>query len=296
MSIAFAVWGEPLTPFGLDVHQERQGSLRGLIWGWTAASINALGGLLGEPVRLGLRPFVSIAATIRMALSALPGALGFTRLAQRVWASIQNLASSLLSTQYILICNNQLLPIATILWNALMTSSPNAKDGFGTIWIDAVCINQGSDTDKGDQVKAMHDIYHHSQLVMVWLGREQGHDIQAVKDVAAKLTAAEKENPSFWEDLRTDRTRTQIQGVTIMGWLHVGRFLSREYWKRKWIIQEVIVARHLSVACGRSRLEWDETCKLSRAWHVFAMRVLAGENIPGRGALGILPSPHLLGD
>ena len=39
-----------------------------------------------------------------------------------------------------------------------------------TLWIDAVCVNQGNDEEKSDQVSRMGQIYSNASCVRVWLG------------------------------------------------------------------------------------------------------------------------------
>jgi hypothetical protein len=44
------------------------------------------------------------------------------------------------------------------------------KFGRFTIWIDAICINQGDDDEKIEQIRLMGDIYSTARTVYVWLG------------------------------------------------------------------------------------------------------------------------------
>ncbi|KAF2106705.1 heterokaryon incompatibility, partial [Lophiotrema nucula] len=39
------------------------------------------------------------------------------------------------------------------------------------LWIDAMCINQHDNTEKGTQVQMMRDIYMKASRVVVWLGK-----------------------------------------------------------------------------------------------------------------------------
>jgi len=41
-------------------------------------------------------------------------------------------------------------------------------------WIDALCINQSNDNERGHQVRLMTNIYRQASAVDVWLGLEQG--------------------------------------------------------------------------------------------------------------------------
>jgi hypothetical protein len=39
-----------------------------------------------------------------------------------------------------------------------------------TIWIDTICINQGDDIERAQQVPLMHDIYYCAYKIFIWLG------------------------------------------------------------------------------------------------------------------------------
>lgn len=41
-----------------------------------------------------------------------------------------------------------------------------------TLWVDAICINQGSNDDKSTQVEMMAEIFRHAKRVVVWLGNQ----------------------------------------------------------------------------------------------------------------------------
>lgn len=41
------------------------------------------------------------------------------------------------------------------------------------LWIDAICIDQMSDTERGHQVELMGEIYKFANNVIIWLGEEQ---------------------------------------------------------------------------------------------------------------------------
>lgn len=45
-------------------------------------------------------------------------------------------------------------------------------DEWGTLWIDAICINQEDIEERNEQVHYMHKIYHTAAEVLIWLGPE----------------------------------------------------------------------------------------------------------------------------
>jgi hypothetical protein len=58
------------------------------------------------------------------------------------------------------------------------------------LWVDAVCINQGDDGEKQDQIRLMANIYSQASRVVVWLGEagdESGDSaLQEIRRVAAE--------------------------------------------------------------------------------------------------------------
>jgi hypothetical protein len=64
-------------------------------------------------------------------------------------------------------CNGRTMEIATNLHEAMATlfSEPHSLDL--PIWIDAICINQKDDEEKGVQVAKMEDVYRKATKVVV---------------------------------------------------------------------------------------------------------------------------------
>lgn len=67
-----------------------------------------------------------------------------------------------------ILCNGHKMKIAANLHEAIQTlfSPPISLDM--PIWIDAICINQGGDEEKGHQVHRMGDVYRTATKVVVW--------------------------------------------------------------------------------------------------------------------------------
>ncbi|CAK1360961.1 unnamed protein product [Cercospora beticola] len=98
------------------------------------------------------------------------------------------------------------------------------------VWADAVCINQSSPQERGHQVKMMGTVYTKADKVLAWV---------PVKNSEASI-AALKLVPSVTSDAVTlNQTLNALDNV-----------LRADYWTRKWIIQEVILARTLVILLG----------------------------------------------
>ncbi|KAF3046758.1 hypothetical protein E8E11_005973 [Didymella keratinophila] len=67
------------------------------------------------------------------------------------------------------LCNQQPLSVSPILLE--MLNRPSRISSIGVFWIDAVCIDQTSTSDKNIQVPRMRDIFSEARKVWIWLGK-----------------------------------------------------------------------------------------------------------------------------
>jgi hypothetical protein len=51
------------------------------------------------------------------------------------------------------------------------------------IWVDAVCINQANEEEKGHQIRSMARIYGQANRVIVWLGKAKNDSNQALETI-----------------------------------------------------------------------------------------------------------------
>jgi hypothetical protein len=111
------------------------------------------------------------------------------------------------------------------------------------MWIDAICINQEQNPEKSHQVNLMRQIYMASSQVVLWLGEE--------KDSAIALSFLQKiaSQPNGCADY------TFTSEEDIPKWFACDDlFLKRPYWRRSWILQEVLNNRDIIVYIGAQKL------------------------------------------
>lgn len=141
----------------------------------------------------------------------------------------------------------------------------------GTYWIDALCINQKDDTEKSNQVSLMREIYSTSKRVVVFLGLKDDGTDKACQ-LIGKLC-------ELFQDGRIDLEGAAIQvsipvarkypfedeklrelGLPLTGsadWLALADFLSRTYFQRIWVLQELVMApAGIICLCGSYQLPW----------------------------------------
>lgn len=110
-----------------------------------------------------------------------------------------------------------------------------------TLWVDAVCINQQDNVEKGPQVQMMGQIYSKAARVLVWLG--------PAADGSDELL--ERMFQGFTEDEISHQTM-QDSSLAMMG---------RPWFTRIWVQQEIaLAASDPTMCCGRHALSWADWC------------------------------------
>lgn len=97
-------------------------------------------------------------------------------------------------------------------------------------WIDQLCIDQEATSEKNHQVKLMSRIYKNAHLVVSWLGRE-------------KFDAA-LSTDQYWRGLIPIQS---LRGI-----------LSKEYWTRLWVVQEVMLAKRWKLLYGQTGYDEED--------------------------------------
>lgn len=139
---------------------------------------------------------------------------------------------------------------------------PRIQQGF-RLWIDALCINQDDVEERARQVAIMKDIYASAWHVAVWLGAEANDSdlaITALQYFSLRVNDADPLQHIYrrvdrinitWGPLiryRQSYGKIIIKKAAIRAIYH---FLTRPYWRRLWILQEVALGhRSLPVLCG----------------------------------------------
>lgn len=67
------------------------------------------------------------------------------------------------------------------------------------IWVDAVCIDQGNDAERGYQVALMRDVYSQADEVLIWLGEDDGTTEDAIRSINLVLEQAGGETVGYGE-------------------------------------------------------------------------------------------------
>ncbi|KAJ5718438.1 heterokaryon incompatibility protein-domain-containing protein [Penicillium malachiteum] len=116
-----------------------------------------------------------------------------------------------------------------------------------TLWVDAICINQDVVDEKSAQIPLMRSIYAQAGQVIVWLGEERDGGDKALEGI--QCIAAQNETTQLVTEFRDT------------SW----KLLQRDWFRRIWVLQEVGVARSVSIMCGPIQISGHAFCEgLSR--------------------------------
>jgi hypothetical protein len=141
------------------------------------------------------------------------------------------------------------LPSTEHVGNAPWVSNP-------WLWIDQLCIDQSSVSEKNHQVAQMGAIFSNAVQVLVWLGNGADGTEKAVEHAAdcANIRFSPKFDP--WKLNLQAYEKTQLQAFQ--------KIVSNQYWTRLWIIQEFLLARTVVLMSGAGRLSGTDFRELAR--------------------------------
>lgn len=146
------------------------------------------------------------------------------------------------------------------------------------LWVDAICINQEDVEERGHQVGIMRDIYRNATGTLIWLGEEsKAMDYEMNLPISSMIleffgqAAAEikelvdaKKDPtlsSLYQGLRSQATYGNLAKTQFAkGVFDISR---RRWWKRLWVIQEVVVAKSATLICGQHSASYSDFL----SWH-----------------------------
>ncbi|KAF2094560.1 hypothetical protein NA57DRAFT_60588 [Rhizodiscina lignyota] len=129
--------------------------------------------------------------------------------------------------------------VARNLRNALLDLRD--KSELRTLWVDAVCINQSNNEERGHQVRSMRQVYSSARAVRAWI------------DVEVDLDAE-----PFQRLLQLAKGEIALKDYDAEFWFPVANIFRSSYWNRVWIQQELILARHITIHCRDSIVNQEE--------------------------------------
>src|SRR6266536_1633585 len=148
--------------------------------------------------------------------------------------------------------NGMIMACGENLWQALKhLRSPEVER---MLWVDAICIDQSNKCERTHQVSQMRAIYSHAVTVLIWLGPEtesSGIAMEWIKELSMR-----KRGSLGPQERLSGLSAAQIRNRQTQRWQALSELCRREYWRRVWIVQEVILARRIIIHYGESEARW----------------------------------------
>ncbi|KAH7355251.1 heterokaryon incompatibility protein-domain-containing protein [Rhexocercosporidium sp. MPI-PUGE-AT-0058] len=129
---------------------------------------------------------------------------------------------------------------------------------LGYIWIDALCIDQGNVSEKAVQIRLMRDVYSTARWTIAWLGDATPSTDEAMDFITTLRTALEKlqdENDDITQNALVNAEGCQHPSS---GWTALISLLEHAYFRRVWILQEMVLASQVDIICGKRGVPWLE--------------------------------------
>ncbi|KAI1751879.1 heterokaryon incompatibility protein-domain-containing protein [Xylaria castorea] len=131
-----------------------------------------------------------------------------------------------------------------------------------TLWADAVCIDQGNIPERSKQVARMGEIYGSASNTIIYLGPPNPY-LDAIIELArhhVHLNESEIDaiNPGV---LCKDGVSTGGDTISLVDAAHQS-LLPNPWFRRIWVLQELVLSRVPWVQCGLKRVRWLDLCRL----------------------------------
>ncbi len=137
--------------------------------------------------------------------------------------------------------------ISTNLFQALKVL--RQKETSRMLWIDALCINQNDNHEKNHQIPMMPTIYGQADRACVWLGDASEDSDMAIDFMEAIMT-------DIWKFDELCKPKQSDGRDTGARWKALFSLIMRPWFSRRWIVQEVALAREGLVYCGPKSISW----------------------------------------
>jgi ankyrin repeat protein len=135
-----------------------------------------------------------------------------------------------------------------------------SKDTDRILWVDAICIDQSNKRERGHQVNQMSRIYKEAEQVVIWLGEATDktdrvmQSMRLLQERVINIGGDWRQLAEHWmsdtqfAQLTNTYTNWNTEKLALQDGLKL--LLSRSWFQRIWVLQEVANARVAVVVCG----------------------------------------------
>ena len=160
------------------------------------------------------------------------------------------------------------------------------KLGIGKVWADALCINQNDKQEKGLQIRNMKHIYSRAHTTYSWIGMRGAYNTKGVIAIIKSLMDSNDSISLTLHSHTCNSTDAQLSLAharqlwergcrsceTVYFFEGLQHILGHQYWRRRWIIQEISVSSRHIILCDDTLIPLHELeravarCQQSSYW------------------------------
>lgn len=161
------------------------------------------------------------------------------------------------------------------------------------LWVDALCINQSSTSDKNHQVPLMGDIFESAERVVIWLGPERSSVANFFRRVklfnpfiSPQLYVMRRFGPWAGHEFRR---LNFVSRIANWAWVHtvrsaedsriLGEIGESSWFTRVWTLQEQLLSSKAVIVIGYHECSWEAFANVW-AWNMKSIKSLGGEESP----------------
>lgn len=165
--------------------------------------------------------------------------------------------------------NGESLPISQTIRTLFYALSKTESELRLTMWIDALCINQEDMAERESQVLMMGNVFSSATKVFLWLGEGDVTSATAFRSLKSSIPD---------ED----------------GLAALFHLLSRSWFQRVWVIQEITVAKSIQVGCGDDHTSFDHFCmRILELWSSKYLDITDEDDLSLRGLWAFTSLIHI---
>jgi hypothetical protein len=120
------------------------------------------------------------------------------------------------------------------------------------VWADALCINQAGFLEKNKRVQQMGAIYNTAHYTVIYLGPST----KEIDFVFNKFQLIQQKNAI--PGRRTHIDDWDLQELHAVWNILGSQILTRPWFKRVWVFQELVLSHNPWLQCGDRRMRWDK--------------------------------------
>ncbi|KAK4554059.1 hypothetical protein LTR86_008900 [Recurvomyces mirabilis] len=154
-------------------------------------------------------------------------------------------------------------PLSQHLYDALHSLRYEFQSRY--LWIDSLCIDQDNVEERNQQVPRMSEIYGDADNVCIWLG-------VTTTDLTEALRFIKNELKIPWKLGEVWRSASHHGS-----WVALLELMKRDWFSRRWVVQEVALAKKATVHCGRHSVTWSD---FETAVSIFVELEMATRRLP----------------